>query len=457
MSQHEFDYDLYVIGAGSGGVRASRISAGYGAKVAVAESTYLGGTCVNVGCVPKKLFVYGSHFHEEFEDAAGFGWQVERGQFDWPTLRDNKTREIERLNGIYAGLLANAGVDLHEGHAELVDPHTVRVGDQSYSAANILIATGGWPVVPDIPGAEHAITSNEAFYLEDFPERVAVVGGGYIAVEFAGIFAGLGASTDLLYRGPMFLRGFDQSIREFVAEELPKKGARLNFQTNVEKIERNDDDSKRLHLNTGETMDVDVVMYATGRKPKVDGLGLDAAGVELGERGQIPVDDFYQTNVSHIYAIGDVTDRVQLTPVAIEEGMCIASNLFTDQPPRHLNYDNIPTAVFCQPNIGTVGLTEAEAMARHAGDLDFYESSYKPMKHTLSGRDERSYMKMIVQRSTDRVLAVHMVGPDAGEIIQGMAVAMVAGATKAQFDATVGIHPTAAEELVTLREVSRQG
>ena len=453
----DYDYDLYVIGAGSGGVRASRISASYGAKVAVAESTYLGGTCVNVGCVPKKLFVYGSHFNEDFSDAAGFGWQLGDASFDWPTLRDNKSQEIKRLNGIYAGLLDGAGVDLHEGHARLVDAHTVEVAGATYTADKILIATGGWPVVPDIEGAEHAITSNEAFYLEHFPKRVAVVGGGYIAVEFAGIFAGLGADTQLLYRGPMFLRGFDDSIRQFVAQELPKKGVELKFETNVQRIEALADGVKRLHLTDGSALDVDLVMYATGRKPKVDNLGLDAAGVVLGERGEIPVNEEYRTNVENIYAIGDVTDRVQLTPVAIEEGMCIANNLFTDRPKQQLDYSTIPTAVFCQPNIGTVGLTEQEALAQYGGDLDFYESTYTPMKHTLTGRDEKSYMKMIVQRSTDKVLAVHMVGPDAGEIIQGMAVAMVAGATKAQFDATVGIHPTAAEELVTLRVKSREG
>ncbi|MEM9623431.1 MAG: glutathione-disulfide reductase [Pseudomonadota bacterium] len=450
-----YDYDLYVIGAGSGGVRASRISAGYGARVAVAESTYLGGTCVNVGCVPKKLFVYGSHFHEDFEDATAYGWDVQAEGFDWPTLRDNKTREIERLNGIYANLLSSAGVDLHEGHAKLVDPHTISINGQTYTAKNILIATGGWPSVPEFPGREHVITSNEAFYLPDFPERVVVVGGGYIAVEFAGIFAGLGADTTLMYRGPLFLRGFDDSVREFVAEELPKKGVKLQFDTQVERIELNGDE-RQLHLAGGETVSADLVLYATGRKPNTHNLGLAAAGVTLGAGGEIPVDEDYRTNVEHIYAIGDVTDRIQLTPVAIEEGMCIANNLFTDGPAKRLNYNNIATAVFCQPNIGTVGLTEAQAAAQHGGDLAIYESSYKPMKHTLSGRDERSFMKMIVQKSTDIVLGIHMVGPDAGEIMQGMAVALVAGATKQQFDATVGIHPTAAEELVTLREVTRQ-
>jgi len=451
----QYDYDLYVVGAGSGGVRASRIAASYGAKVAIAESTYLGGTCVNVGCVPKKLFVYGSHFQEEFEDASAYGWQVQAEAFDWPTLRDNKTAEIERLNGIYGNLLANAGVDLHEGHAQLQDAHTVIVNGQTYTANNILIATGSWPTVPDFPGSEHAITSNEAFYLPTFPERVVVVGGGYIAVEFAGIFAGLGAHTIQLYRGPLFLRGFDESVRTFVKEEISKKGVDLRLNLNVERIEL-DGETRRLHLTDGTVVEADLVLYATGRHPKTANLGLENAGVALGERGEILIDDYYRSSVDNIYAIGDVTDNIQLTPVAIEEGMCIANNLFTDRPKRKLDYNNIATAVFCQPNIGTVGLTEAEAVARYAGDLDIYESSFKPMKHTLSGRDERSFMKMIVRRSDDVVLAIHMVGPEAGEIIQGMAVALVAGATKAQFDATVGIHPTAAEELVTLREKTRE-
>ena len=451
----EFDYDLYVLGAGSGAVRASRISASYGAKVAVAESTYLGGTCVNVGCVPKKLFVYGSHFHEEFEDASAYGWQVNPQGFDWPTLRDNKTQEIQRLNGIYRNLLDSAGVDLHEGRARLIDAHTVQVAEQTFTAKYILIATGGWPSVPDFPGREHVITSNEAFYLPQFPQKVVVVGGGYIAVEFAGIFAGLGAETTQLYRGPLFLRGFDDSVRTFVKDEIEKKGINLRFNLNVEKIEL-DGETRILTLTDGSTLAADLVLYATGRHPNTKDLGLEEAGVALGERGEVKINDYYQTNVDNIYAIGDVTDRIQLTPVAIEEGMCIANNLFTDRPKRHLDYNNIATAVFCQPNIGTVGLTEGEAVAEHGGDLDIYESTFKPMKHTLSGRDERTLMKMIVRRSDDVVLGVHMVGPDAGEIIQGIAVAMVAGATKAQFDATVGIHPTAAEELVTLREKTRE-
>ena len=454
-----FDYDLFVLGAGSGGVRASRISASYGAKVAVAESMFLGGTCVNVGCVPKKLFVYGSHFHEDFADAKNYGWQVEAGEFDWPVLRDNKTREIERLNGIYANLLDGAGVDLFEGHAQLVDANTIKIGDKTVTAKYILVATGGWPVVPDIPGKEHIITSNEAFYLPDFPKEITIVGGGYIAVEFAGIFAGLGAKTTLVYRGSMFLRGFDDSIRSFVKDEIEKKGIDLRFETNVTSIEKitGDDDAVRyqLDLTTGEQIHTDLVLYATGRKPKTANLGLEQAGVALGDNGQVLIDDYYQTNVENIFAIGDVTDRIQLTPVAIEEGMCIANNLFTDNPKKHLDYRNIATAVFCQPNIGTVGLTEAEALVDHEGDLDIFESRFKPMKHNISGRDEGTFLKMIVRRSDDVVLGIHMVGPDSGEIIQGLAVAMVAGATKAQFDATVGIHPTAAEEFVTLRSITR--
>lgn len=452
----DFDYDLFVLGAGSGGVRASRMSASYGAKVAVAESMFLGGTCVNVGCVPKKLFVYGSHFHEEFQDAKNYGWDVPPSRFDWPTLRDNKTNEINRLNGIYQNLLDNAGVTLYDAHARLLDAHTVQVGEQTVTARYILIATGGWPVMPEIPGIEHAISSNEAFYLPDFPKQVTVIGGGYIAVEFAGIFAGLGAKTTLLYRGELFLRGFDDSIRAFVKEEIEKKGVELLFETEATHIHKQDDATLRLDLTSGGTLNADTVLCATGRSPKTQGIGLEEAGVDLGANGAVLINDSYQTNVENIYAIGDVTDRIQLTPVAIEEAMCLSSNLFTDQPKRQMDYQNIATAVFCQPNIGTVGLTEAEAALEHAGDMDIYESQFKPMKHTISGRDERTLLKMIVCRSTDRVLGIHMVGPDSGEIVQGLAVAMVAGATKAQFDATVGIHPTAAEEFVTLRSVSRQ-
>ncbi len=446
----KYDYDLYVIGAGSGGVRAARMSAGHGARVAVAESTWLGGTCVNVGCVPKKLFVYGSHFAEDFEDAGAYGWSVNVDGFDWATLRDNKTAEIERLNGIYGNLLRGAGVDIHEGRARLADAHTIEMNGSTMTADRILVATGSWPSVPDFPGREHVITSNEAFFLPQFPERVAIVGGGYIAVEFAGIFAGLGASTELLYRGPLFLRGFDDGIRRFVADELAHKRVNLRFDTSVRAIERRGSEYA-LTLDDDTAIHADLVLYATGRHPNTRGLGLEQAGVKLADSGAVAVDDYYRTSTDNIYAIGDVIDRLQLTPVAIAEGMCIANNLFTDRPRRTLGYDNVPTAVFCQPNIGTVGLTERQAGARH-GTVQVFESTFRPMKHTVSGRSERTLMKLVVNPRDDRVVGVHMVGPDAGEIIQGMAVAVQAGATKAHFDATIGIHPTAAEEFVTMRE-----
>ena len=446
-----YDYDLYVIGAGSGGVRAGRMSASYGAKVAIAESTYLGGTCVNVGCVPKKLFVYGSHFAEDFEDAKAYGWNVAIDPFDWPTLRDNKTTEIQRLNGIYGDLLNGAGVAIHDGRAHLLDVHTVTVNGQTHTADKILIATGSWPSVPEFPGREHVITSNEAFHLPTFPQRVVVVGGGYIAVEFAGIFAGLGAETELVYRGPLFLRAFDSGIRQFVADELEHKRVNLRFETTVERIDL-DGEERVLTLNNGCELRADLVMYATGRSPTTANLGLEDAGVALTASGAVQVDEDYRTSQDNIYAIGDVIDRLQLTPVAIAEGMCIANNLFTDRPKQNLSYDKIATAVFCQPNIGTVGLTESQARDA-VGDVDVFESSFKPMKHTMTDRSERTFMKLIVNPADDRVIGIHMVGPDAGEIIQGLAVAMTAGATKSQFDATVGIHPTAAEEFVTMREI----
>jgi glutathione reductase (NADPH) len=446
-----YDYDLFVLGAGSGGVRASRICAQYGAKVAVAEDTYLGGTCVNVGCVPKKLFVYGSHFAEDFEDAAAYGWNVAAESFDWNRLRDNKTKEIERLNGVYANLLDNAGVDRRWGSARLLDAHTIAVGDETFSADKVLIATGSWPYVPEFPGREHTITSNEAFYLEDLPKKAVVVGGGYIAVEFAGIFAGLGVDVDLVYRGPLFLRGFDNGVREFVKDELASKNINLRFETTVDEISLRGD-TRVLHLSDGSTLDADLVLYATGRRPRSGGLGLEEVGVATKDNGAVIVDDYYQTSVSNIYAIGDVIDRLQLTPVAIAEGMCIANNLFTTNAPRNVNYENVATAVFCQPNIGTVGPTEEEAAALYP-QLQVFESTFRPMKHTMTGRGERTLMKLLVNGEDDRVVGAHMVGPEAGEIIQGLAIAIGAGVTKAQFDLTIGIHPTAAEEFVTMRTV----
>lgn len=452
----EFDYDLFVIGAGSGGVRASRMAASYGGRVGIAEERYLGGTCVNVGCVPKKLFVYAAHYSEDFHDARGYGWDVADTRFTWQRLRDNKDAEIKRLNGIYGKLLSDAGVTVHEGRARLLDAHTLAIGTSEVRARHILIATGSWPYVPEVPGAEFAVTSNEMFHLESLPSRATVVGGGYIAVEFAGILAGLGVATTLIYRGSLFLRGFDDGIRTFVAEEMRKKGVDLRFETDVARIERLAPDRLRLHLQGpgASSLDTGLVLYATGRRPLVDGLGLENAGIELDERGAIRVDERFRTSTPNVLALGDVIDRFQLTPVAIAEGMAVARDLF-QQVPASVDYEAIPTAVFCQPNIGTVGPTEDEARERF-GHVKVFESVFRPMKHTMTGSGERTMMKLIVRVSDDRVIAAHMVGPEAGEIIQGLAVAIKAGATKAQFDATVGIHPTAAEEFVTMREPVRR-
>ena len=444
-----FDYDFFVIGAGSAGVRASRIAAQLGAKVAVAEDRFYGGTCVNIGCVPKKLFVYASHFAEEFEDAAGFGWSVGESRFDWPTLIANKNAEIERLNGIYERILKNAGVEIVDGRATVVDAHTVEVAGRSITAKHILVATGGKPFVPDIRGREHAAISDDMFYLEKFPKRVVVVGGGYIAVEFAGIMKGLGAQVTQLYRGPHFLRGFDDDLRHFLCDEMRKKGIDVRFNSTVERIEKRDDDYCA-ELADGTEIAADLVLYATGRVAKTENLGLEAAGVELAENGAIKVDGEFRTSVPSIYAIGDVIDRVQLTPVALGEGMWLARHLFGETPPP-FDYADIPSAVFSQPALASVGLTEAAAHDRH-GELDVYISEFSALKHTLSGSEERSFMKLIVDRASDRVVGAHMAGPDAGEIIQGLAIAIKMGATKAQFDATIGIHPTAAEEFVTMRE-----
>lgn len=450
MSENH-DFDLIVIGAGSGGVRLARMSAQRGARVAVVESRYLGGTCVNVGCVPKKLFVYGAHVHDELEDAAGYGWNVPTSDvtFDWPTLVANKNAEIERLNGIYGRMLQNAGVTIIEGTASLADANTVVVGDTSYSAKHITVATGSWPVVPDIPGKECLVTSNEMFYLPQLPKRAVIWGGGYIAVEFAGILAGLGVETTLLYRGELFLRGFDTDIRKFTEQELRKKGINLRFGVNIDSV-TSEDSHYLVTLNNGETLETGLVMAATGRRALVDGLGLEKLGVQMSDSGHVLVDQHFQTAVPSITALGDVIGTPQLTPVALGQGMVLSRRLFGDGE-GEMDYSAIPTAVFCQPNIGTVGLTEDDA--RDEGyTLRIYRSEFRPMKYTLSGRDERSLMKLVVDDKTDRVLGAHMVGPDAGEITQGIAVAIKAGATKAQFDSTVGIHPTSAEEFVTMRE-----
>ncbi|HKY08045.1 MAG TPA: glutathione-disulfide reductase [Candidatus Binatia bacterium] len=443
----QYDYDLFTIGAGSGGVRASRMSASFGAKVAVAEERYLGGTCVNVGCIPKKLLVYASHYGEDFMDAAGFGWSVSEPRLDWGKLIANKDKEISRLNGIYRKILGEAGVEILDGHAEIVDPHTVSIDGRKVTAKYILVAVGSWPAVPKFPGSEYAITSNESFYLSSLPERVIIVGGGYIGVEFAGIFHGLGAHTIQLYRGKSFLRGFDDDIRTTLAAEMLKRGIDLRFETDITRIDKTGK-TLRAALTDGNVVEADQILYATGRLPKTNQLGLERAGVELSPVGAVLVDEYSRSNVKSIYAIGDCTDRMMLTPVAIAEGMAVALTLFNDKPTRP-SYLNVPTAVFSTPNCGTVGLTEAEA--RQNFEVDIYRTFFRPLKHTLTGRDERTMMKLVVDRSTDRVLGCHMVGPDAGEIIQGLAVAVNCGATKAHFDATIGIHPTAAEEFVTMR------
>lgn len=449
-----YDFDLFVIGAGSAGVRAARFSAGFGARVAVAESRYLGGTCVNVGCVPKKLMVYGAHYSEDFEQAKGYGWSSGEAHFDWPTLIANKNREISRLNGVYRKLLDNSGVTLMEGHARLRGPHEVEINGQVHTAEHIMIATGGWPQVPDIPGRDHAITSNEVFFLEQMPKRVVVVGGGYIAVEFASIFNGLGADVSLMYRGELFLRGFDESVRTHLHEELAKREMDIRFKTEINSIEKLADGTLQLSLNDGSTFNTDCVFYATGRRPMLDNLGMDTVNVELDEKGFIKVNGDYQTTEPSIIAVGDIIGRVQLTPVALAEGMAVARRLFKPEQYRPVDYRHIPTAVFSLPNIGTVGLTEAEAM-KDGYEVQVFESKFRPMKLSLTDNQERTLMKLVVDAKTDRVLGCHMVGPDAGEIIQSLAIALKAGATKQIFDDTIGVHPTAAEEFVTMRTPTR--
>ena len=443
-----YDFDLFVIGGGSGGVRGARMAAASGARVAVAEEYRYGGTCVIRGCVPKKLMVYASHFHEDFADAAGFGWSVGETAFDWPALIAAKDREIGRLEAVYERLLAEAGVTALRGRARLLDDHRVEVAGQTVSAETILIATGGQPVFPPGHGWEHAVSSNEIFHLERLPERVLVYGGGYIAVEFAGILNGLGARVTQVYRGPQILRGFDDDVRDTLAGELVKKGIVLHVETTIDRIDKTGD-GLLVHLSDGETLETDLLLAATGRRPNTANLGLEAAGVELDAAGAVKVDAYSRSSRPNIYAVGDVTDRIALTPVAIQEAMAFVDTVYLGRP-RPMDHENVPSAVFSQPPVGTVGLTEAEARARH-GALDIYRSHFRPMKHTLSGRDEKTMMKLVVEQAGQKVVGAHMVGLDAPEIIQGIAIAIKAGATKATFDATVGIHPTAAEEFVTMR------
>ena len=448
-----FDFDLFVIGGGSGGVRAARMAAQRGVRVALAEVAAMGGTCVNVGCIPKKLYSYAAHYADSFEESHGFGWVGEAPRLDWDVLKANRAREISRLNGVYSHLLKSSGVQIIEDWATLTGKHTVEVAGKSYSAKHILIATGGTPIVPDVPGREHAITSNDIFDLSPFPRRLLVVGGGYIACEFASIFNGLGAKVTQLYRGEQILRGFDNEVRAFIAGEMAKTGVTLHLNTDVAAIARGDD-ALNVRLRDGSVIVADTVLYATGREPLTGGLGLDAAGVAVNDAGAIKVDAHYQTSVSSIYAVGDVTARLQLTPVALGEAMAVVDHLFGPQAgkkPRHMSYDFIPTAVFTHPNIGTVGYTEDEACEKF-GQISVFRSDFRALRHTLSGSTERTLVKLLVDDASDRVVGLHMVGPDAGEVVQGFAVAMKAGATKAIFDSTIGIHPTLAEEFVTLRE-----
>ena len=453
LKMASYDYDLVSIGAGSGGVRATRMAAATGARVAVIESMRTGGTCVMRGCVPKKLLVYGAHFAHEFEDAVGFGWGDKKPYFDWTKLIIAKNRELDRLEGIYHSLLKNAGVDEIYGKGRITTPHSIEVNDKIITAETILIATGGWPTMPETLGTEHAITSNEALEIQDLPKRIAIVGGGYIAVEFAGIFNALGSEVYVIIRSDKVLRGFDESIRSGLQDELTKKGVQILSDVNVTSIIKNATGEFTVQFDKHAPLDVDVVMYATGRVPNTNGIGLEDVGIKVNSRGAIIVDKYSKTNIENIYAIGDVTDRINLTPVALAEGMAFVNTVYRGIPTA-VDRENVASAVFSQPPIATVGLTEAEAS--DLGPIDVYESRFRNMKHTLSGRNEMSTMKLVVDQKSDRVLGCHMIGSDSPEIIQGIAIAIKCGATKAQFDTTIGIHPTAAEEFVTMRDKRKE-
>jgi glutathione reductase (NADPH) len=446
------DVDLFVIGAGSGGVRAARVAASHGARVMIAEEYRVGGTCVIRGCVPKKLLVYASRFSDEFEDAAGYGWSVPEPEFHWPTLIANVAREVTRLEAAYTSTLERFKVELIKSRAVLEDAHTVRFVSTGarVKAETILIATGAWPHYgPEIPGLEHVISSNEAFHLTELPPRIVIQGGGYIAVEFAGIFAGLGSQVTLVYRGENILRGFDDDVREHLRNEMRKRGITVTCGHTVAAVEKNGDELVT-RLSDGKTIVADKVMFAIGRRPNTMGLGIETVHLKLHEHGGVDVDDYSRTSVPNIYAVGDVTNRVNLTPVAIREGHAFADTVYGGKP-TPVDHTNVPTAVFSEPEVGVVGLTEAQARESLAV-LDVYKTSFRPMKATLSGRDTRTFMKLLVDGATDRVVGCHMVGPDAGELIQVLGIAVKMGATKADFDATMAVHPTAAEELVTMRE-----
>ena len=446
----DFDYDLFVIGAGSGGVRASRIAASHGARVAVAEEYRVGGTCVIRGCVPKKLLVYGAHFAEDIHDARMFGWDVPDCKFDWPVLRDNVLAEVDRLEGLYGQTLDNHKVTVLKTRATVVGPQKVRLADGTeVTAERILIATGGWPHVPEFPGSEHAITSNEVFHLETLPKRIVIAGGGYIANEFAGIFNEFGSKVTIVNRGDTILRGYDEQIRDRLLQISMTKGIDFKFNAPFQSIEKKDDGTLTVHLEGCDAIEADAVLMATGRTPNTKGLGLEEAGVELDDKGAIKVDERNQSSAPSIFAVGDVTDRIQLTPVAIREGQAFADSVFGDKPTL-VDYANVPSAVFSHPPIGAVGMTEAEARNK-LGSIRVYTSDFRAMKNVLAGRNERALYKMIVNAATDQVVGLHMIGPDAPEILQAAAVAVKAGLTKADFDATVALHPSMAEELVLLK------
>jgi glutathione reductase (NADPH) len=445
-----YDYDLFVIGAGSGGMRASRVSAAHGARVAVAEEYRVGGTCVIRGCVPKKLLVYGAHFAEDLQDARRFGWDVPDCRFDWPTLRDNVLGEVDRLEGIYHEILDRNKVTLFAQRARVTGPNEVTLADgRTVSAATILVATGAWPLVPDLPGAEHGITSNEVFHLDALPKRAAIAGGGYIANEFAGIFHEFACKVTLINRGDRILRGYDEQIRDRLLQIGLTKGLDFKFNAPIERIGKQADGSLLIHMKGQEPLESDMLLWATGRQPNTAGLGLAEAGVKLGDNGAVVVDDDNRSTVPSIYAIGDVTDRIQLTPVAIREGQAFADSLFGGTPTR-VDYANVPSAVFSHPPIAAVGLTESEARNRY-GHCKVWTSDFRPMKNVLAGRNERALYKLIVHQETDKVIGLHMIGPDAPEILQAAAIAVKAGLTKAQFDETLALHPTMAEELVLMR------
>ena len=443
-----FDHDLFVIGAGSGGVRASRIAAGHGANVAIAENFRVGGTCVIRGCVPKKLLVYGAHFAEDLEDARRFGWHIDAPRFDWATLRDNVLSEVDRLNGLYQTTLDNNKVETHLGHARLLDANSVEVNGQRHTARHILIATGARPFTPDIPGAELGITSNEVFHLPELPRRMVIAGAGYIATEFAGIFHQLGSDVTIINRSDTILRGWEPALADRLLTISTAKGINFKLGCRLERVEKTAT-GLTLHFSDGKQLETDVVLWALGRVPNLDGLNLDAAGVALNDKGAIAVDHDNQTNVPGIFAVGDVTDRVQLTPVAIREGHAFADRQFGNKV-WHVDYNAIPSAVFSNPPLGSVGMTEAEARNAY-GQVRIYTSDFRPMKNVLAGRNERALYKLVVDASTDRVVGAHMIGPDAPEILQAVAIAVKAGLTKAQFDDTMALHPTMSEELVLMR------